>query len=619
MIADNKADNLSNALKAVMTMPGASEKKNDFRQLLEQLDKIRQTPVKVLVCGEFKRGKSSFVNALLGNSVCAVDQDICTAVVSIIRYGEKPRVVRYHGDADQLQHEEIAMEDLSRYTTGKTGEVKTTFCVEIELPLTPLKNGLVVIDTPGVGGLEPRHAFVTNYYLPQADIVLFMTDANEPLTVTELDFYKNRVLKYAKHGFIVLNKTDLRTTEQTAELEADIKTKVGKHCGRKPEEVNVLPVSSKIMQMFNKTKVQSLYAKSGFPAVYAELSRIAKGMSDSALKVVADNASDLLASLISSLRIEMSQIETPDPGKVKALQQRQVEIQQLMKDLNDPASDFRMRVQKSITEERERVISALNEQSILFSSGKLSELMHNEQALAPGGAQWVCRQLNQGIQDMGADIVVELREAFQRIAAMDEFKGMLHYTVKDFDFEVKAVATTPQEIPMHKQVMSLMPGMGAGFATNFLVGGLLGLVGVSAAVVAPVLGVAVGLGIAAKSHSDTVKSSEMSQIQNEYQPQITVAMQKLRTFVETRFSEFQQEWISVIAHRVKDSQQDMEKLLANLNEIAKNQKLAISRRLEIERLLKPLEAQQKMIQMLFSNPLADGASKSADNVKSGKA
>ena len=155
---------------------------------------MAKAETKILICGEFKRGKSSFINALIGRNLCAVDQDICTSVVSIIRYGVKERVMRNFGDFSAQQREEIPFADIEKYTVGRADEVKNTLFLEIELPLESLKNGMVLIDTPGVGGLDPRHAFITTYFLPLADITLFMTDVNEPLTVMELDFYKKHLL-----------------------------------------------------------------------------------------------------------------------------------------------------------------------------------------------------------------------------------------------------------------------------------------------------------------------------------------------------------------------------------------------------------------------------------------
>lgn len=196
---------ITGVITAVTPILERLNRKDSLAKIQERIRQIQNTEVKVLICGEFKRGKSSFVNALIGRNICPVDQDICTSVVSIIRYGDAERVIRYFGDLSHVQKAEIPYADIQKYTVGRAEQVQNTLYLEIELPLECLKNGLVLIDTPGVGGLDPRHAFLTTYFLPQADITLFMTDVNEPLTTTELDFYNQKVTRYAKHSAIIAN------------------------------------------------------------------------------------------------------------------------------------------------------------------------------------------------------------------------------------------------------------------------------------------------------------------------------------------------------------------------------------------------------------------------------
>ena len=112
--------------------------------------------------------------------------------------------------------------------------------------------------SPGVGGLDPRHAFLTTYFLPQADITLFMTDVNEPLTTTELDFYNQKVTRYAKHSAIIINKCDLKTPEQVVEVQQDTVQKIQNHASTS-KEPNVIAVSSKFKQAFNQTHVAVSY------------------------------------------------------------------------------------------------------------------------------------------------------------------------------------------------------------------------------------------------------------------------------------------------------------------------------------------------------------------------
>lgn len=70
-------------------------------------------------------------------------------MVSIIRYGDTERVIRYFGDLSHVQKAEIPYADIQKYTVGRAEQVQNTLYLEIELPLECLKNGLVLIDTPG--------------------------------------------------------------------------------------------------------------------------------------------------------------------------------------------------------------------------------------------------------------------------------------------------------------------------------------------------------------------------------------------------------------------------------------------------------------------------------------
>ena len=79
--------------------------------------------------------------------------------------------------------------------------------------------------------------------------------------------------------------------------------------------------------------------------------------------------------------------------------------------------------------------------------------------------------------------------------------GNVKYQVKDFSYSIMEV-NAENEVPIHRRLMSLVPGMGAGFATNLVVGSLAGVFGFGLPLFIPI---AVGLGIAAKSHSDTVR------------------------------------------------------------------------------------------------------------------
>ena len=95
--------------------------------------------------------------------------------------------------------------------------------LEIKIPNERLKEGLTIIDTPGVGSLDPRHLFLTLYALPKADIIYFITDADEPMQNTELNFYQNRIASTGKLNRILVNKSDNKRRCEVETIIDDVK------------------------------------------------------------------------------------------------------------------------------------------------------------------------------------------------------------------------------------------------------------------------------------------------------------------------------------------------------------------------------------------------------------
>ena len=79
----NKLNEVIASISSPMTQINRGKKVAEIKR---RLNEIANSPTVVLVCGEFKRGKSTFVNALIGRSICPTDTEICTSVVSVIIY-----------------------------------------------------------------------------------------------------------------------------------------------------------------------------------------------------------------------------------------------------------------------------------------------------------------------------------------------------------------------------------------------------------------------------------------------------------------------------------------------------------------------------------------------------
>lgn len=162
---------------------GAAEPASRLEAAQRQL---RDGTLRVVVCGEFKRGKSSLLNALLGDfDLLPEGQAITTSMITTIGYRPVERIRVYLADEyGKIACHEISRGELRGYVTERENprNVKQVQQVSIEIASDRLKPGLVLVDTPGVSGLEDAHARATDAMVRAADALVFVTDTTEPIT-----------------------------------------------------------------------------------------------------------------------------------------------------------------------------------------------------------------------------------------------------------------------------------------------------------------------------------------------------------------------------------------------------------------------------------------------------
>ena len=165
--------------------------------------RLEQTTCTVLVVGEFKKGKSSLINALVNAPICPVDDDAATAKPIEVHYSATPEasvVLRAASPTERTEDmppatRPLDFDDISAYAAEPTTapDADQVAAIRLGLPRQLLATGLVLVDTPGVGGLASTHSAVTVSVLPSADAVLFVTDASQELTASELEFLRTAV------------------------------------------------------------------------------------------------------------------------------------------------------------------------------------------------------------------------------------------------------------------------------------------------------------------------------------------------------------------------------------------------------------------------------------------
>src|SRR6266496_3515132 len=132
----------------------------------------------LVVVGEFNSGKSSLVNALLGEKVLAEGVTPTTSRVTLVQWGEQVGESIVDGSYATFTH-----------------------------PL-PLLRELNIVDTPGTNAVIRLHERLTDEFVPRSDLVLFVTSADRPMTESERLFLQ-RIRAWGKKVIVALNKSDL--------------------------------------------------------------------------------------------------------------------------------------------------------------------------------------------------------------------------------------------------------------------------------------------------------------------------------------------------------------------------------------------------------------------------
>ena len=150
----------------------------------ELLNRLKDKKFKVLVLGQFSAGKSTFINALLGQELLPVNASPCTAAINIIRHlKSKPkesdfRFFKKEGESE-IEIDEIQFRDQIQKKNDSTDEENqepNELILETDLDLC--ENGIVIVDTPGLNDDENMTA-ITEKYLKEADVVIFLTNAQQ--------------------------------------------------------------------------------------------------------------------------------------------------------------------------------------------------------------------------------------------------------------------------------------------------------------------------------------------------------------------------------------------------------------------------------------------------------
>ena len=186
------------------------------------IDRLENKKITIAVIGQFKRGKTTLINTILGEKLLPVGIVPITAAITRIEYAEPkercdtPSMATVYFTNGLSQQVPIA--DLNKYISEQENRDNERGVAEVELQTNAdfLKDGLTLVDTPGVGSVHENNSKSAMDFARESDGVIFMISVDSPLNQIEVDFLR-KVRRFAGKFYFVVNKIDRVDEEELDE------------------------------------------------------------------------------------------------------------------------------------------------------------------------------------------------------------------------------------------------------------------------------------------------------------------------------------------------------------------------------------------------------------------
>lgn len=196
------------------------------------VENLKQDSFNMVIVGEFSRGKSTFINALLGKRILPSSTKPTTTIINKISFGEEPEFNLHFRESDIIKKiDEEEFKDITakvepdyddEFEVNEYNEylklISSISYADIKYPTEICKEGIEIIDTPGTNDLDQAREEITFSFIPQSDIAILLLSANQILSQSEINFLKERILENdIKKVFFVINFKDRLSTIEDEE------------------------------------------------------------------------------------------------------------------------------------------------------------------------------------------------------------------------------------------------------------------------------------------------------------------------------------------------------------------------------------------------------------------
>lgn len=177
---------------------------------------LRQGAFRLLILGDMKRGKSTFLNALIGENLLPSDVNPCTALLTILKFGPEKRVTVHFNDGkppEQIdfklfkQRYTIDPQEAKQLEQQQQQAFPDVSHAVVEYPLPLLEKGVEIVDSPGLNDTEARNELSLGY-INNCHAILFVLRASQPCTLAERRYLENYIKDRGLSVFFLINAWD---------------------------------------------------------------------------------------------------------------------------------------------------------------------------------------------------------------------------------------------------------------------------------------------------------------------------------------------------------------------------------------------------------------------------
>jgi GTP-binding protein EngB required for normal cell division len=321
------------------------------REATALAERVRDARFYVACVGEFKRGKSTLINALVGQPVLPTGVVPVTAVVTVVRYGDPAAArVRFGDDGwETCDPSELALYVSEEHNPGNQ---KGVAAVEVFVPSRLLASGMCLVDTPGIGSVQEANAAATRAFVPHIDAALVVLGADPPLSGEELALIQE-IAGSVRDLILVLNKADRLPAAERDQAAAFAERVLVERLGR-----TVGP----ILQVSATERLAGGGPARDWDALVARLSSLARDAGADLVRAAeARGTAVLVARLLRDLDEQRRALLHPleeTQRRAEHLHRTAAEAEQALGDLGHRLDAVQERLVRAFTEARDRFFTA---------------------------------------------------------------------------------------------------------------------------------------------------------------------------------------------------------------------------------------------------------------------